>query len=109
MIDLARRLDRLHGRVRANPILYRFALSTRLLLAMGFIPTGMVKLLGLRFTRLGVDNPVGLLFETLYQGGGFYWRFLGAVQVCADIRGRSIRPTLRSNRSGRREPELCRS
>jgi hypothetical protein len=85
MPSIAARLDRLHALVRAHPLLYRFTLGTRLLLAMGFIPTGMVKLMGMRFTHLGTDSPVGLLFEVLYDGGGMYWRFLGAVQVAAGV------------------------
>ncbi|HEY7767595.1 hypothetical protein [Longimicrobium sp.] len=85
MPSIAARLDRLHARVRAHPLLYRFTLATRLLLAMGFIPTGMVKLLGMRFTHIGTDSPVGMLFEVLYDGGGMYWRFLGAVQVAAGV------------------------
>lgn len=84
-MPLAHALDRLHARVRATPFLYRFTLGIRLLLAMGFIPTGMVKLTGQRFTVMPPETPVGALFETLYQGGGLYWRFLGAVQVSAGI------------------------
>lgn len=82
---IAASLDRLHARVRANPFLFRFTLGTRLLLALGFIPTGMVKLTGQRFTRLDPGTPVGMLFESLYQDGGLYWHFLGAVQVAAGV------------------------
>jgi hypothetical protein len=85
MPSIAARLDRLHALVRAHPLLYRLTLATRLLLAMGFIPTGMVTLMGMRFTTIGTDSPVGLLFEVLYDGGGMYWRFLGAVQVAAGV------------------------
>jgi hypothetical protein len=84
-MTITAQLDRLHGRARANPFLYRFALGTRLLLAMGFIPTGMIKLLGLPFTRMPPETYVGRLFDTLYQGGGVYWHFLGAVQVAAGV------------------------
>lgn len=56
----------------------------RLLLAMAFIPTGMVKLLGNRFTQLPVDNPVGFFFEAMYQTGAF-WHFIGFMQVAAGI------------------------
>jgi hypothetical protein len=34
---------------------------------------------------MGTDSPAGLLFEALYDGGGMYWRFLGAVQVAAGV------------------------
>lgn len=78
------RLDRLHARVRASGLLYRFTLATRILLAVGFIPTGMVKVLGRRFTVMDPATDVGGFFETLYQSGP-YWRFIGATQVLAGI------------------------
>lgn len=54
------------------------------LLAVGFIPTGMVKVLGRRFTTLSPEYPVGAFFETLYQSG-LYWQFIGWAQVIAGI------------------------
>ena len=54
------------------------------MLAAGFIPTGMVKLLGQRFTTIPVDNPIGAFFEAMYQTGQF-WRFIGISQVVAGI------------------------
>ena len=62
--------------IRTKSLLYRFTLGIRALLAMGFIPTGLVKLLGYRFTILSTDNEVGAFFEMLYQTG-LYWQFLG--------------------------------
>lgn len=76
--------DGLFLRVRSCRLCYRLTLFTRILLAAGFIPTGMVKLLGQRFTNMGVETPVGFFFEALYQSGG-YWRFLGASQVLAGV------------------------
>ncbi|MBU2525396.1 MAG: DoxX family protein [Bacteroidetes bacterium] len=70
-------------KARKQGILIRFTLGLKLLLAIAFIPTGAVKLLGRRFTT-GVpedDSPL-LLFEALYQSG-VYWQFLGAVQILA--------------------------
>jgi uncharacterized membrane protein YphA (DoxX/SURF4 family) len=84
-MSLRARLDVLHAHLRASPFFFRLTLGTRLLLAMGFIPTGMVKIAGRRFTTIPTSDPIGLLFETLYQGGGLYWRFLGGVQVTAGI------------------------
>jgi hypothetical protein len=86
--DLAHRLDRLAGAlqrwVRSRPVLYRLTLGTRVLLAVGFIPTGAVKLLGRRFTTMGPESDIGLFFETLYRSG-LYWRFLGLAQVLAGL------------------------
>lgn len=81
---MVRLVDSLFEWARSRPLLYRFALFTRILLAAGFIPTGMVKLLGHRFTLLPADNPVGAFFEAMYQTG-LYWRFLGASQVVAGL------------------------
>jgi hypothetical protein len=77
-------LDRLHASARRLPGLHRLAVISRILLALAFIPTGLVKLLGRRFTLLGTDNPVGAFFEAMYQTG-FYWNFLGLGQVSAGI------------------------
>ena len=54
------------------------------MLAAGFIPTGMVKLMGERFTLIGPEHPVGAFFEAMYQTG-LFWRFLGLAQVVAGI------------------------
>ena len=72
------------SRVRAKPVLQRFTLMNRLLLAMAFLPTGLVKLTGQRFTILPVDDPVGFFFEAMYRTGP-WWRFIGAVQVLAAV------------------------
>jgi len=77
-------LQKLQYWIRSKPLLYRFTLGTRILLAIGFIPTGFVKLLGYRFTTLSIDSDVGLFFETLYQSG-LYWNFLGLTQILAGI------------------------
>ncbi|HVS66075.1 MAG TPA: hypothetical protein VMT85_21530 [Thermoanaerobaculia bacterium] len=77
-------LDRAHRWMRSSPFLYRFTLFTRILLAAGFLPTGMVKLLGERFTTIPVDQPIGAFFEAMYQTG-LYWQFLGASQVAAAV------------------------
>ena len=75
-------LDRAHAGVRGNAWLRRFTVVTRVLLALGFLPSGLTKLLGNRFTILGIDNPVGFFFEAFYRSG-FYWNFIGACQLAA--------------------------
>jgi len=77
-------LDRAHARVRRNRWLRVFTVVTRILLALGFTPSGITKVLGNRFTILGVDNPVGFFFEAMYRTG-FYWRFLGLCQLAAAL------------------------
>jgi uncharacterized membrane protein len=56
----------------------------RLLLAMAFLPTGLVKATGQRFTSLPISDPVGFFFEAMYQTGP-YWVFIGVSQLTASI------------------------
>jgi len=77
-------LDRLHASAQAQPWLHRFTLVNRLLLAMAFLPTGLVKATGQRFTLLPVSNPIGFFFEAMYQTGP-YWYFIGGMQVLAAV------------------------
>ena len=81
---MSRALDSLHLAIRRSHGLARLAVVTRILLATAFIPTGLVKVLGQRFTVLATDTPVGAIFEALYQTGA-YWRFLGWAQVVAGV------------------------
>lgn len=69
---------------RAQPWLGRFTLANRLLLAMAFLPTGLVKATGQRFTTLPVETPVGFFFEAMYRTGP-YWHFIGLAQVSAAV------------------------
>lgn len=88
MTSRLRRVDHILGSLqrwaRSRPVLYRLTLGTRVLLAVGFIPTGMVKLLGRRFTSMSPESDLGAFFETLYRSGP-YWRFLGLAQVSAGL------------------------
>lgn len=73
-----------HAWARRQPWLGRFTLMNRLLLAMAFIPTGLVKATNQRFTVLPVENPIGFFFEAMYQTGP-WWIFIGCVQVGAGV------------------------
>jgi len=77
-------LDRLHEKIYSKKIFVLLTWSTRILLFLGFLPSGLKKLLGERFTLLGVDTPVGFFFEALYRTG-FYWNFLGLIQLVAGV------------------------
>lgn len=77
-------LDRLHAAARGRVELHYFALLNRILLAIGFIPPGVVKLRGERFTRISPETPIGGFFEALYQTGE-YWQFIGWAQVVAGV------------------------
>ncbi len=75
-------LSRLHAGAKASRWLRAFTLFTRVAIAIGFLPSGLTKVLGNRFTLLTPDTPIGLFFEGLYQSG-FYWRFIGLAQLLA--------------------------
>ena len=77
-------LDRLPARARQTRWLRWFTIGTRLLLAIAFMPSGLTKLFGNRFTLMGPDSPIGYFFDALYQSG-FYWQFLGAAQLLAAL------------------------
>ncbi|HXD29910.1 MAG TPA: DoxX family membrane protein [Pyrinomonadaceae bacterium] len=70
--------------MRSSRLLRVFTVFIRIILALAFLPSGVTKLLGNRFTMLGLDNPVGFFFEALYRTG-FYWRFLGICQLLAAL------------------------
>ena len=74
----------LYHRMRANRFLRRFTAFTRLAVALGFIPSGLAKVIGERFTAVGTDTAVGVFFEAFYQSGIWY-RVVGAAQVTAAV------------------------
>ena len=77
-------LEHFHQKIYGKRIFILFTWTTRILLFIGFLPSGLKKLLGDRFTLLGIDNPVGFFFEALYRTG-FYWNFLGLMQLLAGV------------------------
>lgn len=76
--------DVLHTKVVRNVVFQKLTDFTRVILSVGFFAPGMHKLMGIPFTNLPLDNPIGAFFNALYQTG-FYYRFLGAAQVLAAI------------------------
>ena len=77
-------IDALHARVRASRTLQRFTAVTRILLAVGFIPPGLTKVLGHPFTKLPPSHPVGYFFDAFFQADAFY-RYVGVAQVLAGL------------------------
>ncbi len=84
MVETSLALGGVQTRARGNRWLRIFTVVTRILLALGFTPSGITKVLGNRFTVLGIDNPVGFFFEAMYRTG-FYWRFIGLCQLLAAL------------------------
>jgi uncharacterized membrane protein YphA (DoxX/SURF4 family) len=77
-------MDEWIRRLRTSKWAGRFVVGLRVLMAVGFIPPGLTKLLDNRFTILGVDTPIGYFFDALYQTG-FYYQFIGLSQVLAGV------------------------
>lgn len=77
-------VKKLHNRIYNKRLFVFFTWATRILLFLAFLPSGLKKLLGERFTILGVETPVGFFFEGLYRTG-FYWNFLGFMQLLAGV------------------------
>jgi len=81
-MELEAVLDRLHARVVASAWLQVFTALTRALLALAFVPSGLVKVAGHRFTTLSPETPVGYFFDGFFSAQGYY-RFVGVAQVLA--------------------------
>lgn len=75
-------LSSIYVRLRTYYPLNLIVWLTRYLLAFAFIPSGMKKVLGQRFTSIGTDNQIGYFFEALFRSG-MYWNFLGWGQLIA--------------------------
>ena len=77
-------LDSIHASVTSRWYLRLFTVFTRGILAVGFIPPSIKKILHQPFTVLPDSNPVGHYFRALYDTG-FYYEFLGWAQLIAAI------------------------
>lgn len=77
-------IKKLHNFIYKKRIFILFTWGTRILLFLAFLPSGLKKVLGQRFTNLGIDDPVGFFFEALYRAG-FYWNFLGIMQLLVGV------------------------
>lgn len=83
-MNLATRFDTIHSVVKSNKWFRYFAVFNRVALAAGFIPSGLTKIVGERFTTLSVNHPMGNYLEALYHTG-YYYSFIGYFQVTAAI------------------------
>jgi uncharacterized membrane protein YphA (DoxX/SURF4 family) len=58
---------------------------SRILLAVGFIPTGLVKVLCHRFTStVELNDPISAFFEVVHRTGA-WWRFIGWGQLLVGV------------------------
>ena len=77
-------IDRLHARATRSPLLVIVTALSRVLLALAFLPSGLVKVRGERFTTLPVTDPVGYFFDGFFSAPGYY-RFVGVMQLTAAL------------------------
>ncbi len=85
-MSISSTLDRLHARAKQNSWLWLFSIFCRLALALGFIPAAIVKLLDERFASgLHAKHPMGYFLEALHFSTGYYYTFIGVVQLLAAI------------------------
>lgn len=79
------RFESYYKEVRSNRWHWYFSIFCRVLLAYAFIVAGFVKIFGERFASgLAPEHPMGAYLVALYQTG-FYYTFIGYVQVLAAL------------------------
>jgi uncharacterized membrane protein YphA (DoxX/SURF4 family) len=74
------KLEQFYYEAKGNKWFRYFTVFCRVALALGFIPSGIVKIMGERFTALPANHPLGHYFDALYQTG-YYYTFIGVGQI----------------------------
>jgi uncharacterized membrane protein YphA (DoxX/SURF4 family) len=78
-------IKEIYYEAKADEWFKKFAVFCRIALAASFIPAGLVKIMGERFAAgLPSNNPLGHYFDALHQTG-YYYTFIGIVQVIIAI------------------------
>ena len=77
-------LEQLYGEAKRSKWIRYFAVFCRIMLAAGFIPAGIVKVTGERFTGLPSNNPLGHYFDALFLTR-YYYTFIGVGQLTAAL------------------------
>jgi len=80
-MSISGRLNHAYYEAKGNKWFHYFAVLCRILLALGFILSGLVKIRGERFASgLSANNPMGHYLEALYYTG-YYYTFIGISQL----------------------------
>jgi uncharacterized membrane protein YphA (DoxX/SURF4 family) len=80
-MSVSSRLTHLYDEAKGNKWFHYFAVFCRIVLAVGFIPSGVVKVMGERFASgLSVNHPLGHYLEALYYTE-YYYTFIGISQL----------------------------
>lgn len=82
VMNLLSRFEQYVLEAKQNKWFRYFTVFCRITLALGFIPSGIVKIMGERFTALPVNHPLGHYFDALHLTG-YYYTFIGVLQVTA--------------------------
>ena len=83
-MSLLTSLEQLYGESKRNKWFRYFAVFCRVALALGFVPSGFVKVTGERFTGLPSNHPLGHYFDALHLTG-YYYTFIGIGQLMAAL------------------------
>jgi uncharacterized membrane protein YphA (DoxX/SURF4 family) len=79
-MNLLDNLEQFYLEAKGNRWYRYFSVFCRVVLALGFIPSGVLKIMGERFTALPSHHPLGQYFDALHQTG-YYYTFIGAGQL----------------------------
>lgn len=83
-MNIGTRLEKLSDEAKSNRWLRYFTVFCRVVLALGFIPSGIVKVMGERFTALPANHPLGHYFDALHLTG-YYYTFIGVAQLVTAV------------------------
>ena len=87
LMNVIGRLNHVYNEARGNKWFLYFAVFCRIMLALAFIISGIVKISGERFASgLPVNNPMGHYLEALHHTG-YYYTFIGISQLLIALLG----------------------
>src|ERR1700733_2458645 len=79
------KFEEIYYAAKADRWFKRFAVFCRIALAVSFLPTGYIKIVGERFAAgLPPNNPLGHYFDALHLTG-YYYSFIGVAQIITAI------------------------
>lgn len=79
-MNASTKLSQVYSEAKGNRWFHYFTVFCRVILALGFIPSGYVKVAGERFTALSNNHPLGHYLQALYQTE-YYYTFIGIAQL----------------------------
>ena len=79
-MTISGRLNHVYHEAKGNRWFHYFAVFCRIILALGFIPSGLVKVMGERFASgLSIHHPLGHYLDALFHTE-YYYTFIGISQ-----------------------------